>query len=74
MANNPSLLRIARFAQPLDADLLLNYKVPGVREIHFHERALFDRLLAAQERMSEEILGLLDRPQRPVLSSTNGNS
>jgi hypothetical protein len=31
-----------------------------VRGIYIHERALFDRLLAAQERMTGEILGLLE--------------
>jgi hypothetical protein len=28
--------------------------------VYIHEKALFDRLLASQERMTEAILGLLD--------------
>jgi hypothetical protein len=41
---------------PVEADLLLDHKVPGVRGIYIHERALFDRLLAAQERMTAQRL------------------
>jgi len=49
---------------PIEADLLLDHKVQGVRGIYIHERALFDRLLAAQERMSGEILALLMNSER----------
>jgi integrase len=44
----------------IDARLLLDHKVPGIDGVYIHEKALFDRLLASQERMTEAILGLLD--------------
>ena len=44
----------------IDARLLLDHKVPGIDGVYIHEKALFDRLLASQQRMTEAILGLLD--------------
>ena len=44
----------------IDARLLLDHKVPGIDGVYIHEKALFDRLLASQEPMTEAILGLLD--------------
>ena len=43
----------------IEARLLLDHTVPGIDGVYIHEKALFDRLLAAQERMSAEILRLL---------------
>ncbi len=43
----------------IDARLLLDHKVPGMDGVYIHEKALFDRLLASQERMSAAILKLL---------------
>jgi integrase len=42
-----------------EARLLLDHTVPGIDGVYIHERALFDRLLAAQEVMSAAILALL---------------
>ena len=44
----------------IEARLLVDHKVPGVDGIYVHERALFDRLLASQERMSAAILEMLN--------------
>ena len=44
----------------IDARLLLDHKVPGIDGVYIHEKALFDRLLASQERMSIAILDLLN--------------
>jgi integrase len=41
------------------ASLLSDHKVAGIRGVYVHERALFDRLLAAQETVTAHILGLL---------------
>lgn len=43
----------------IDARLLLDHTVPGIDGVYIHETALFDRLLGAQEKMSEAISGLL---------------
>ena len=42
----------------IEARLLLDHTVPGIDGVYIHEKALFDRLLAAQERMSTEITRL----------------
>jgi hypothetical protein len=39
-----------------------------------HEKALFDRLVAAQERMSAAILDLLDDKEKKVLKSEENRS
>ncbi len=44
-----------------EARLLLDHTVQGIDGVYIHEKALFDRLLATQEKMSAAILGLLDR-------------
>ncbi|HEU4576926.1 MAG TPA: tyrosine-type recombinase/integrase [Polyangiaceae bacterium] len=41
------------------ASLLSDHKVAGIRGVYVHEKALFEQLLAAQERVSAHILGLL---------------
>jgi integrase len=43
----------------IDARLLLDHTVPGIDGVYIHEKALFDRLLEAQEKMSKEIGKLL---------------
>ena len=43
----------------IEARLLLDHTVPGIDGVYIHEKALFDKLLAAQERMTKEILTLL---------------
>lgn len=43
-----------------EARLLLDHTVPGIDGVYIHEKALFDRLLAAQERMSSALLALLN--------------
>ena len=43
----------------IEARLLLDHTVPGIDGVYIHEKALFDKLLSAQERMSEAILALL---------------
>lgn len=49
----------------IDARLLLDHTVPGIDGVYIHERALFDRLLDGQERMSAALLSLT----RPRLSA-----
>ena len=44
----------------IDARLLLDHKVLGIDGVYIHEKALFDRLVAAQERMSLALLELLN--------------
>lgn len=44
----------------IDARLLLDHTVPGIDGVYLHEKALFDRLVAAQEEMSGAIKGLLE--------------
>lgn len=39
----------------IDARLLLDHTVPGIDGVYLHERALFDRLLQSQQKMSDEI-------------------
>jgi hypothetical protein len=39
----------------IEARLLLDHTVPGIDGVYIHEKALFDRLLEAQERMSAAI-------------------
>ncbi len=41
-----------------DARLLLDHAVPGIEGVYVHERALFDRLLVAQERMTAAVFEL----------------
>ncbi len=41
-----------------DARLLLDHAVPGIDGVYIHEKALFDRLLAAQDKMSSELTRL----------------
>lgn len=43
-----------------DARMLLHHKVPGIDGIYLHQKALFDRLVATQERMTAAILALLN--------------
>jgi integrase len=51
---------------PIDARLLLDHTVSGVDGVYIHETALFDRLVAEQERMSETLLALCQScPQKP---------
>ncbi|WP_417713994.1 tyrosine-type recombinase/integrase [Pseudophaeobacter arcticus] len=44
----------------VNARLLLDHTVPGIDGVYIHERALFDTLLAEQERMTAAILALLE--------------
>lgn len=44
----------------VNARLLLDHTVPGIDGVYIHERALFDTLLAKQERMTAAILALLE--------------
>lgn len=48
----------------IEARLLLDHTVPGIDGVYIHEKALFDRLIIAQERMSAAISSLL-QPARP---------
>ena len=49
----------------IEARLLLDHTVPGIDGVYIHEKALFDRLLHAQERMSAAILSLVQgKPSR----------
>ncbi len=41
-----------------EARLLLDHAVPGIEGVYVHERALFDRLLVAQERMTAAVFEL----------------
>ena len=43
----------------VNARLLLDHRVPGIDGVYIHQRALFDPLLAAQEKMSGAISKLL---------------
>lgn len=40
----------------IEARLLLDHTVPGIDGVYIHEKALLDKQLAAQERMSAELL------------------
>ncbi len=44
----------------VNARLLLDHTVPGIDGVYIHERALFDTLLAEQERMTAALLALLE--------------
>lgn len=46
---------------PIDRRLLLDHKVPGIDGVYVHEKALFDKLLEAQEMVSAELLDLMGR-------------
>ena len=43
----------------IEARLLLDHTVPGIDGVYIHEKALFDRLLDAQEKMSTAIRSLI---------------
>ena len=43
----------------IEARLLMDHTVPGIDGVYIHEKALFDRLLHAQEQMSAAISALL---------------
>ena len=43
----------------VDGDLLLDHKIPGVRGVYLSERALFERLLGAQEQVTAKLRALL---------------
>ena len=43
----------------VDGDLLLDHKIQGVRGVYLSERALFERLLGAQERVTAKLRALL---------------
>jgi integrase len=45
----------------IEARLLLDHTVPGIDGVYIHETALFDRLLDAQERMSDAYQALLKK-------------
>lgn len=45
----------------IDARLLLDHRVPGIDGVYIHEKALFDRLAASQERMTAALLSLVRR-------------
>ena len=47
-----------------DARMLLHHKVPGIDGVYLHEKALFDRLVATQERMTAAILAMLNAENR----------
>lgn len=49
----------------IDARLLLDHKVPGIDGVYIHEKALFDRLLQSQERMTAAILELFQAVGAP---------
>jgi len=48
----------------ISARQLLDHKVQGIDGVYIHEKALFDRLVAAQERMSMAILDLLNGKEK----------
>jgi len=47
----------------IDARLMLDHAVPGIDGVYIHEKALFDRLLETQDKMTEHLLALCT-PQR----------
>lgn len=47
----------------IEARLLLDHTVPGIDGVYIHERALFDRLLAAQQKMSAAISSLTKKDE-----------
>lgn len=42
----------------IEARLMLDHAVPGIDGVYIHEKALFDRLLETQEKMTEHLLAL----------------
>ncbi len=44
----------------VNARLLLDHTVPGIDGVYIHERALFDTLLADQERMTAALVALIE--------------
>ncbi|MEL6587923.1 MAG: hypothetical protein AAFQ50_14920, partial [Pseudomonadota bacterium] len=44
----------------VNARLLLDHTVPGIDGVYIHESALFDKLLAEQERMTAATFALLE--------------
>ena len=58
----------------VEARLLLDHTVPGIDGVYIHERALFDRLLAAQERITEALLELTRATQVRAAARTPGAS
>lgn len=48
---------------PIDRRLLLDHKVPGIDGVYVHEKALFDKLLEAQQLVSKELLDLMGRTE-----------
>ena len=52
----------------IDARLLLDHTVPGIDGVYIHEKALFGRLLVAQDNMSTAIGGFLHHPKKPDLN------
>ena len=50
----------------VNARLLLDHTVPGIDGVYIHERALFDTLLAEQERMTAAIFALLEPEQQKI--------
>jgi hypothetical protein len=54
----------------IEARLLLDHTVAGIDGVYIHEKAVFDRLLHAQERISAAILNLVQgKPSRQALES-----
>ena len=45
----------------IEARLLLDHTVPGIDGVYIHEKALFDKLLSAQERMRHELVRLCEK-------------
>ncbi|MBW7057848.1 integrase family protein [Paracoccus bogoriensis] len=45
---------------PMTARLLLDHTVPGIDGVYLHQRALFDRLLAAQETVTREFFTIIE--------------
>ena len=48
----------------VNARLLLDHTVPGIDGVYIHERALFDTLLADQERMTAALVALIEPPAK----------
>lgn len=42
----------------IDARLMLDHAVPGIDGVYIHEKALFDRLLETQDKMTKHLLAL----------------
>ena len=50
----------------IDAHLLLDHTVQSIDGVYIHEKALFDRLLATQETMTESILSFVAIKLQPM--------